>query len=61
MMEGLEKILFDASREALQKYHDAELQYILAKREMIKVLNAQRGYYGGQPINKNGKEETEND
>lgn len=57
MMEGLEKILFDASREALQKYHDAELQFILAEREMWAVLAAQKAYNA----NKNGKEETAND
>lgn len=50
MMEGLEKILFDASREALAKYSEAKLEYILAEREMWKVLNAQRGYYGAEPI-----------
>ena len=53
-MEGLEKILFDASREALEKYNDAKLQYILAEREMWAAVEAYRAY----TINKNGKQKT---
>ena len=39
-MDGLEKTLFDASREALEKYNDAKTAYIIAEREMWKALEA---------------------
>lgn len=60
-MDGLEKTLFDASREALEKYNDAKTAYIIAEREMWKALEAQKAYYNAETATKEiycGNEET---
>ena len=43
----MEKILFDAMVEAIERKNQAELDYLIAKREYEKLRAAYRAYKGG--------------
>ena len=43
----MEKILFDAMVEAIEKKNQLELEYLIAKREAEKLIAAYRAYKGG--------------